>query len=540
MRKKLYVISDSLKVSTLFAKTLDNFSGVETTWLESFFSAVKLLEQSSATPFAKKPDVIVVDASTIDFREPHTQDEFTRLKTDIVVLAILPEAKSNKAMPDFLDRFRPFDILIPPLSAVEITYRLRAALAYAECRAKEQLFEQAVTEMGAGVLILDADETIRWSNPEAANLLGCDPDELLNRSLSSLTGANETGKALITKGERRSLKIRMVKKDGSYFWANCVAGNFISSEGSVFPLVFTDISEEKEREEALLLSAKVFEFAGEAIMITDAKDRILSVNEAFVAMTGYSIDDVIGRRPDFLNSGRQDHRFYEKMWEDVHQHGHWTGEVWNRLKSGRIRPMWMALTAVENSADEIDHYVTILSDITDRLAEEKHLRHLAQHDFLTGLPNRVLLKDRFSQAAAGANRNGWKIVLLFLDLNKFKEINDSSGHTVGDQLLQQVAERLLACLRSSDTACRWGGDEFVLLFPGITETEDISGIVEKITETIRQPFRINGDVYRISASIGISRYPEHGTNLDGLLAHADTAMYTAKRNDTDMSDIPAI
>lgn len=249
-------------------------------------------------------------------------------------------------------------------------------------------------------------------------------------------------------------------------------------------------------------------------------------------MTGYPVGEVTGQRPDFLNSGRQDSHFYEKMRAAVHRHGHWTGEVWNRLKNGRIRPMWTAVSAVKNSAGGLDHYVTILSDITDRLAEEKHLRHLAQHDYLTGLPNRVLLKDRFSQAAANTGRDGCKIAVLFLDLDKFKAINDRNGHTVGDRLLQLLAERLLACLRSTDTASRWGGDEFVLLFPGITDTKHISGMVGKISHALQQPFKVNGDDYRLSVSIGVSFFPDHGADLDELLAHADSAMYAAK----DMAD----
>ncbi|MBI4792937.1 MAG: diguanylate cyclase [Deltaproteobacteria bacterium] len=525
--KKLFIISDSPDVRSLFDQALARFDGVQTTWLDSFYPAVKLLEQSSATLFALSPEVVVIDLSTVDFQEPHIRQRFTRLGKDLVILAILPGKTGDEEGLNRLGRIEPFDVLMTPFTTVEIRYRLQAAFAFAESRAGWRFFETVAAGIGTGLLVVDEGEKILWLNSAAEKLLKYERDALAGWPLSLVIGTEEAAN-IFASDMPRSFTIRMTRRDCSRFPAGCFAGIIRLPEGQGFTLVFSDVSEEKKREDELLLSAKVFEFSGEAIMITDAADKILAANPAFEKMTGYPAGEVAGRKPDFLNSGRQDDHFYEKMWAAVHRHGHWTGEVWNRLENGRIRPMWTAISAVKNLAGEPDHYVTILSDITDRLAEEKHLRHLAQHDFLTGLPNRVLLKDRFSQAAANASRDGRKIAVLFLDLDKFKAINDRNGHTVGDRLLQQLAERLLACLRSTDTASRWGGDEFVLLFPGIMETGNISGIVGKISRTLQQPFTVNGDVYSLSASIGVSFFPDHGADLDELLAHADSAMYAAK------------
>ncbi|MBR9985054.1 MAG: diguanylate cyclase, partial [Desulfosarcina sp.] len=269
--------------------------------------------------------------------------------------------------------------------------------------------------------------------------------------------------------------------------------------------------ESKKVVKELRLSAKVFENSGEAIMITDREDRILKVNPAFTDATGYPMTELVGKRPDFLNSGRQNGQFYENMWAGVRNHGHWKGEVWNRRKNGEIFPQWMAVSAVRSIDGRIDHYVTILSDITDRLAEEKHLRHLAQHDFLTGLPNRVLLKDRFNQASASIRRHGGKMAVMFIDLDKFKAINDRHGHTIGDRLLVMVAERLLSSLRSMDTVSRWGGDEFVLLFSEVKSLQQAAHLAEKVVHGLQEPFRVGELELIVSASAGISLYPDHGT-----------------------------
>lgn len=298
----------------------------------------------------------------------------------------------------------------------------------------------------------------------------------------------------------------------------------------LYLLSMHDITALMAREAGLNLSAKVFEFSGEAIMITDNQDRILSVNDAFTDITGYRADEVIGKTPIFLDAGRADGAFYEKLWDTVHREGHWKGEVWNRRKSGEIYPEWLAISAVRNEQGAVDHYVSIFSDITERKSREEHFRHQAEHDFLTGLPNRVLLEDRFERLVASGHRHPQRIALLFIDLDGFKKINDTHGHRVGDVLLTTVAQRIQRSVRAADTICRHGGDEFVCLLTEIASIQAANKVAEAIVREIEKSVMIENQVLCVSASIGMSIYPDHGVSLSDLIACADAAMYEVKRN----------
>lgn len=290
-----------------------------------------------------------------------------------------------------------------------------------------------------------------------------------------------------------------------------------------------DVTANKAREAELNLSAKVFEFSHEAIMITDEQDRILSVNDAFTEITGYRSDEVIGKQPVFLDAGRADETFYKQLWDTVHREGYWKGEVWNRRKSGEIYPEWLVISAVRNAQGAVDHYISIFSDITERKAREDYIRHQAEHDFLTGLPNRVLLADRFDRLTAGAKRHPQRIALLFIDLDGFKDINDRYGHRVGDTLLSAIAKRLQGALRATDTVSRLGGDEFICLLTGIGSIQAARKAADSILREIEQPVSVANEQLQITASIGMAFYPDHGATLDELMAHADTSMYEVKR-----------
>lgn len=291
-----------------------------------------------------------------------------------------------------------------------------------------------------------------------------------------------------------------------------------------------DVTANKAREAELNLSAKVFEFSHEAIMITDDQDRILSVNDAFTEITGYGADEVIGRQPVFLDAGRADETFYKRLWDTVHREGYWKGEVWNRRKSGEIYPEWLVISAVRNAQGAVDHYISIFSDITERKAREEYIRHQAEHDFLTGLPNRVLLADRFDRLAAGARRHPQRIALLFIDLDGFKDINDRYGHRAGDTLLTAIAERLQGAVRTTDTVSRLGGDEFICLLTAIGSIQAARKAAEAILREIEQPVSVANELLQITASIGMAFYPDHGASLNELMTRADASMYEVKRS----------
>jgi len=289
-----------------------------------------------------------------------------------------------------------------------------------------------------------------------------------------------------------------------------------------------DISARKRDEEKLRLWATVFENSGEAVMITDPENRIVLVNKAFTEISGYAPAEVLGQNPHIFGSGRHDRAFFEQMWQVLHRDRHWQGEIWDRRKNGEIYPKWLGITAVHDSDGHLTHYVAIFSDISERKAAQDKIEYLAHHDPLTGLPNRLLLYDRFAQAAAHADRTHSKVALLFLDLDQFKTINDSLGHPVGDKLLQILAGRLQECVRETDTISRQGGDEFVIIITDLHDADTVAGISLKILEQVRQSAEIDAHTLNASFSIGISLYPDDGADFDTLLQKSDTAMYHAK------------
>lgn len=295
-------------------------------------------------------------------------------------------------------------------------------------------------------------------------------------------------------------------------------------------VICDDITERKRTEDQLQLAAQVFENSGEGILITDRENRIISVNRAFTAITGYSSQEVIGANPKILSSGQQDRDFYQQMWATLLESGQWRGEIWDRRKNGEIYPKWLHISIIRNEKGEAINYIGSFSDITERKAAEAHIRFLAEHDGLTRLPNRMLFQDRLKQAIAHAGRRQERLALMFIDLDHFKDINDSLGHNIGDQLLQAVAERLTQNVREEDTVSRQGGDEFIILLPGIEGAGDAALVAEKLLTTVRQPYLFDRQEVNISFSIGISLYPDDSRDMDELRRKADAAMYQAKQD----------
>jgi len=293
--------------------------------------------------------------------------------------------------------------------------------------------------------------------------------------------------------------------------------------------VFRDIRQRKQAEAELKLAARVFESSPEAIVITDAANNIASVNSAFSEMTGYDAAEVIGRNPRLLSSGRQSAEFYAAMWRAIAAEGKWQGEMWNRRKNGDVFPVWLTVSAYRDASGQVLNYVGIESDISERHAAQERIRQLAYYDPLTGLPNRTLLQDRVGQALAVAERDGRQAAVLFVDLDHFKKINDSLGHSAGDQMLVQVAQRLLACLRRMDTVARLGGDEFVVLLSEVT-LAGATDVARKILASVARPYLIDGHELSVTPSLGISLFPQDGRDFESLLKHADTAMYLAKES----------
>ena len=273
----------------------------------------------------------------------------------------------------------------------------------------------------------------------------------------------------------------------------------------------------------------IFEGAAEAIMVTDAETRILQVNPAFCAITGYAAEDVIGRTPAMMSSGRHDAAFYDDMRARLAREGAWQGEVWNRRKSGDLYVQWLSITRI-GTADAPEAYVCTFSDITQRKQAEEQIRYRADHDALTGLPNRALFADRLGSALAGASRHGHRFALLAVDLDYFKAVNDRFGHLAGDALLVETAARLQACVRESDTVARLGGDEFAVILTEITGPADAEEVAARICASIARPFALAEGEACVSASVGIAFGPDGDASLEVLQRRADRALYAVKHS----------
>ena len=339
--------------------------------------------------------------------------------------------------------------------------------------------------------------------------------------------------SFISKPINHEVEFRMIAADGRSVWLR----NFVdvTRENDVVTELFgfmIDITRQKIAEEQLHLAATTFE-SQQGIMITDKDANILRVNKAFTEITGYSQEQVLGKNPRILSSGRHNKAFYQALWQQLSSQGHYEGELWNRRQNGELYPEWLAITAVKNADQELGYYVGVFSDITEKKDAEGRIHALAFYDPLTQLPNRRLLLDRFNQELSDAVRQQHYGAVIFLDLDFFKLLNDAKGHLVGDELLVQVANRLLSVLRKEDTPARLGGDEFVVLLHANASTlaiaaDQAGAVAEKIKTCLNQPFILGHYEHQLSTSIGIALFPEHHDSPEVILQQADTAMYRSK------------
>ncbi|AHF07084.1 diguanylate cyclase [Desulfitobacterium metallireducens DSM 15288] len=290
-----------------------------------------------------------------------------------------------------------------------------------------------------------------------------------------------------------------------------------------------DVTQKRKDIEEMRMAAKIFENTLEGVLVTDFRGNIVFTNQSFEEITGYKTEEVLGKNPSILSSGRHDPEFYRKLWKSLVEKGEWQGEIWNRRKTGEIYPEWLTLTAIQDERGKTVQYAAILSDLTSRKQNEERVKHLAYHDALTDLPNRYLFLDRLKTALAHAARHENTLAVLFLDLDRFKDVNDTLGHAAGDQLLQEVGKRITTCIREEDTVARMGGDEFTVLLPDI-QIEDAKDVARRILNVFRKPFVLEEQELYISSSIGIAIASDKVLDAQTILRHADLAMYKAKEN----------
>ena len=401
----------------------------------------------------------------------------------------------------------------------------------------DQSYRILVENMSEGALTVNADGMIIYANRRFAEMLKMPLEKVIGASIYLWVALDSQPilRSLLGKSADRKSReeLDLVSNEGAKVPIQFSASYpLVKGMEGVICLLATDLSEINEfkrNERELKLAASVFTHASEGILITDAHGRIINVNDAFTRITSYSRDEVLGRTPNILSSGRQDKGFFAALWHDLTEKGHWYGEIWNRRKSGEVYAEMLAISALCDSDGKVTEYVGLFSDITAMKEHEKQLEHIAHYDALTNLPNRVLFADRMQQGMVQSLRRAQPLAVAFLDLDGFKAINDMHGHAVGDRLLINLSSRMKAALREGDTFARIGGDEFVALLLDIGSIVACQPTLNRLLAAVAQPVQIDDLVLHVTASLGVTVYPQgDGIEADQLLRQADQAMYQAK------------
>lgn len=329
-----------------------------------------------------------------------------------------------------------------------------------------------------------------------------------------------------------SIEHRIIRPDGNERIVYEQGEVFRSKSGEAVNMVgvLRDITEQKQTEVALRLADNVFRYTVEAIMVTDADEKILRINQAFTKITGYSSDEVIGKTPrQVIKSGRHDEKFYTELWSSLINNGSWIGEIWDKRKDGSEFPARHNMTAVRDDEGKVIQYMSVFLDVTEQKRAQERVEYLAQYDQLTSLPNRALFMDRLQHSIDRANRSNNKVGLMFIDLDGFKNVNDTLGHQAGDELLKHVAHRLLKSVRSEDTVARLGGDEFTLILEELHDADGAVVVANKVLQSVSEVINLSGNEVKVGASIGISLYPDDAKDVENLIKTSDTAMYHSKK-----------
>ncbi|MDA8384300.1 MAG: EAL domain-containing protein [Betaproteobacteria bacterium] len=399
-------------------------------------------------------------------------------------------------------------------------------------RASEEAYRLLVEQAADGIVIADPDGIVIDANTAACRMLGMTHEGLLGQSIAHLVPADDVARVMAVRaflaahpGRTQVEEWSLITKDGGHLPVEVSAK--ILPDGR-WQAIVRDITERKHTEGKLRQAATVFDNTNDGIIIADSAGRIIAVNRAFSDITGFAAEEVIAQNPRLLGSGHHDETFYREMWTMLKSTGQWRGEIWDRRKDGTVFPAWESISAVRDAGGQLTHYVAVFSDISVIKEAEAKLTALVHHDSLTGLPNRLLFSARLEQAMARADRHQQKVALMFIDLDRFKRINDTMGHAAGDELLRTIASRLRECVRKEDTVARLGGDEFTVLVEEIRDGADAASLADKIILAAGQPLAIDGKDITTSASIGIALYPEDAPNAEDLVRAADAAMYRAK------------
>ncbi|MGZ5051428.1 MAG: EAL domain-containing protein [Methylobacter sp.] len=400
----------------------------------------------------------------------------------------------------------------------------------------EKRYRIIVETTSEGICLIDQFFQMSFVNSAMARMLGYTPEQMLGRPMEDFILEDEIlvykqHMKLRMQGKSSHYEQRMRHKDGSARWCSVTNTPLHDTQGNFSGTIamIRDISEQKHAEKEMRLAALVYRASSQAMMVTDADNRIITVNPAFTEITGYRLEDVLGKESKLLHSDRHESAFYAAMRESIASTGKWHGEIWSRRKNGEIFPELLTVDTIYRDDGLVYRRIALFTDITEEKKNEELIWRQANYDSLTDLPNRRMMQDRLQEELKKSRRNKKSLALLFIDLDRFKEINDTLGHDSGDNLLKQAAKRMTACIRETDAVGRLGGDEFIVVLNNLDDASSVGAIANNLLVDLAKPYLLGNELTHISASIGITIYPDDADDVSTLLKNADQAMYAAKQ-----------
>ena len=456
------------------------------------------------------------------------------------ILQALSSGRSQEVEVQVKDRV--LSLVIAPASAAaavhiygrDVTERNHTQQKLAESERRYQDLYDNAPDL---YLTLDPGGRIKSVNQYGAEYLGYRREDLLGHSIWEFVHPEDHGQvkawaaeAISQRRQQSQWEHRVVRRDKSLIWMLQRSRLIFDQKGEMqeWRIISRDITESRRSQEQLQLAAQVIQNSIEGIQVTDAAGIVQMINPAYTFITGFTAEEVVGKEGFISPLDGVEQQVMEQMWQDLKDRGRWSGEIWSRRKDGEAYPKWLNVSVIKDPLGHVVNYICIFRDMTLIKDREEKIKYLASHDPLTGLPNRLLFEDRLKVALARARRHKGFLALLFVDLDDFKQVNDRLGHAMGDLLLQQMAGRMMDCVRAEDTVARFGGDEFLLILQEIKKPTDAEDAAARILKSLVAPFWLKGREVTVSASVGVSLYPEDGRSIDILLKKADLAMYGAK------------
>ncbi len=529
LKKSRTSLAEAQHIAKLGTCRIDMLSNVMT-WSNEVYRILGFEPQSCEATIERFLETVHPEDRDF-FKEAHEEAFQSKSPSDIVHRLQLKDGTIKYIHEIFEIQFDDEGSPIRTVGTIQdITDRVRAEEAL-------KLYKFSLEQAPESIFFMTPDAGFSYVNIKACESLGYTSGELLAMKLWDIdpTFPKKRGEEIIT-GQEETIHTETFhrRKDGVTFPVEVWAKHLWIGDTEFHVAFVRDISTRKKSEKELRLMAAVFENTAEAVMVTNPDNKIIAINQAFTDITGYTETDVFGKDPKILKSEKHDRGFYQSLWAGIETADLWQGELWDRRKNGEIFPAWSTITAVRDQDQKLTNYVSVFSDISTIKRSQEQLNFLAHHDPLTELPNRILFNDRLEHALIRAQREKKCAAILFLDLDRFKNINDSLGHPVGDVLLKKAASRISEMVRKEDTVARLGGDEFIVLIEEIEGAKEAAFLAEKVLSAFNKPFVIKERELHLTVSVGISLYPQDGVDSATLVKNADAAMYRAKeegRND---------